>query len=63
MNPWPSIYAPHQVGGGWEIIAPSSDPRLPAYWCGWAVDMHGRPGGCGHDTHPLHRHVAPAEPR
>ena len=41
------IYAAHLVsGGGWDIIAPSNDPYVPAYWRVDVVDRYGR-GGYG----------------
>jgi hypothetical protein len=49
MKPGLGIYAAHQGGNGWTIVALSSDPRLPAYWPVMVLDQYGQAHGCGHD--------------
>jgi hypothetical protein len=56
------IFAAHRVPSGWEILAPSSEPFVPAYACVAVLDPYGRPYGCGHDAPaPSHDHVEAAE--
>jgi hypothetical protein len=48
----PGIFSAHLVPSGWEVITPSSDPYLPAYWCAIVVGDAGHEGAP--DASPAH---------